>query len=312
MKKVLVVYFSQTGQVAELVETITGPLVEDPSVKVFFEKLEPLHPYPFPWPFFRFASVMPESVLMEPPLLKPLKCNLEETWDLIILAYQPWYLSPSPPMTAFLKDKKAMALLGSRPVITVIACRGMWLMAQEKVKEFLKGVGAPLIGNIVLKDKGGMAVSMVTTVRKMFTGKKGKFLGVYPSSGISQNEVKGVTRFGHAIGKALQAGSLDLTESLLKGYDAVKVDVRCVRAEKTGRWLFRFWAPIIEAAKPYGSLGNRISLLGFYLSLVLLMIIGFPVSSVTWPISKRIFKEKLKQQREYYEWPSGSDSFHIS
>ena len=311
MRKILVVYFSQTGQVAEIVRNITAPLVEDPSIEVFFERLEPLHPYPFPWPFLRFASVMPESVLMEPPLLKPLRCDLQEAWDLIILAYQPWYLSPSPPMTAFLKDEKAIALLGSRPVITVVGCRGMWLMAQEKVKEFLKGLDGRLIGNIVLQDKGSMAVSLVTTVRKMFTGKKGKFLGVFPSSGISENEVKGVARFGHAIERAFQAENRHLTESLLKGYGAVKVDIRCIRAEKTSRSMFLFWARIIKAAGPYGSFGNRISLLGFYLSLVCAIVIGFSISFVTWPITSRIFKEKLKMQREYYEWPSGPDIFHL-
>ena len=311
MKKVLVVYFSQTGQVAELVQTITAPLVEDPSIEVFFERLEPLHPYPFPWPFFRFASVMPESVLMDPPLLKPLQCDVKKAWDLIILAYQPWYLSPSPPITAFLKDEKAVDLLGSRPVITVIGCRGMWLMAQEKMKEFLKGLHARLIGNIVLKDKGGMAVSLVTTVRKVFTGKKGKFLGVFPSSGVSENEVKEISRFGHAIRGALQAESPGLTETLLQGYGAVKVDTRFIRAEKTGRWLFLFWSRIIGVAGPYGSLGNRIALLGFYLSLVLFMVIGFSTSFIARPITSRIFKEKLKRQREHYEWPSGSDTFHI-
>ena len=312
MKKVLVVYFSQTGQVAELVQTITAPLVEDPSIEVYFEKLGPLHPYPFPWPFFRFASVMPESVLVDPPLLKPLRCDVKVAWDLIILAYQPWYLSPSPPMTAFLKDEKAICLLGSKPVITVIGCRGMWLMAQEKLKEFLHGFDARLIGNIVLKDKGGMAVSLVTTVRKVFTGKKGKFLGVFPSSGVSEKEVQDISRFGHVIRKALQAESPDLTEALLKGHGAVRVDTRFIRAEKTGLRLFLFWARIIEAAGPLGSLGNRIALLGFYLSLVLVMVMGFSASFVARPITSRIFREKHKRQREYFERPSGSDSFHPS
>ena len=308
IKKILVVYFSQTGQVAEMVQTVTTPLVEDPSMEVVFERLEPLQPYPFPWPFFRFASVMPQSVLLDPPLLKPLQCDLEADWDLIILAYQPWYLSPSPPMTAFLKSEGAKILLGSRPVITVIGCRGMWLQAQEKVKDFLKGLDARLVGNIVLKDKGGMTVSIVTTTRKVFTGKKGKFLWVFPSSGVPEKEVRGISRFGDAIRKALNAESLELTESLLKGHGAVKVDTRFIRAEKTGRRMFLFWARIINAAGRYGSSANRVALLGFYLSLVVVMVLGFSISFLARPITSRIFEEKLKEQKEYYEWPSGKQN----
>ena len=311
MKRVLVVYFSQTGQVAELVQNITAPLVEDPSIEVFYERLDLLHPYPFPWPFFRFASVMPESVLMDPPLLKPLQCDEKEAWDLIILAYQPWYLSPSPPMTAFLKDEKAIDFMEDRPVITIIGCRGMWLTAQEKMKEFLEALDARLIGNIVLKDRGGMAVSLVTTVRKVFTGKKGKFLWVFPSSGVAENEAKEIFRFGHAIRNALQSEIPELTEALLQGYGAVKADTRFIRAEKTGRGLFLFWARIIKAAGPSGSLVNRVALLGFYLSLLLVMILGFSTSFVARPITSRIFKDELKRQREYYEWPSGSNRFHL-
>jgi len=43
-----------------------------------------------------------------------------------------------------------------------------------------------------------------------------------------------------------------------------------------------------------------IALLGFYLSLLLVMVIGFSASFVARPITSRIFKKELKMQREYY------------
>ena len=51
----------------------------------------------------------------------------DEQFDLVILAYQVWYLAPSGPITAFLKSEAGRRLLHGRPVVTVIACRNMWL-----------------------------------------------------------------------------------------------------------------------------------------------------------------------------------------
>ncbi len=59
------------------------------------------------------------------------------------LAYQVWFLSPSLPVTAFLKSAAA-AVLKDTPVITFIACRNMWLSAQEKMKVMLRDAGAEI------------------------------------------------------------------------------------------------------------------------------------------------------------------------
>jgi len=53
MKRALVIFYSQTGQMKEIVDSVTAPLGED--FKLVFEELKPVPPYPFPWrgmPFF--------------------------------------------------------------------------------------------------------------------------------------------------------------------------------------------------------------------------------------------------------------------
>src|SRR3546814_1477043 len=52
MKRVLVVYFSQTGQLRRVAESLCAPLTAA-GVEVDWCALQPRQPYPFPWPFFR-------------------------------------------------------------------------------------------------------------------------------------------------------------------------------------------------------------------------------------------------------------------
>src|SRR5918996_349374 len=113
MKRVLLVHFSQPGQLARAARRMVGPLVQAPDVELIEEVLRPRRPYPFPWPFWRFLDAMPESVLLEPPELEPLAVRAHEHFDLVILAYQVWYLAPSGPITAFLKSEAGRALLAA-------------------------------------------------------------------------------------------------------------------------------------------------------------------------------------------------------
>ena len=62
IKNVLVVHYSQTGQLTELVHSMLAPLRARADVCVHEEVLRPQRPYPFPWSFFTFLDVFPESV----------------------------------------------------------------------------------------------------------------------------------------------------------------------------------------------------------------------------------------------------------
>src|SRR3546814_5769854 len=66
MKRVLVVYFSQTGQLRRVAESLCAPLTAA-GVEVDWCALQPRQPYPFPWPFFRFFDQFPETVRSEEP-----------------------------------------------------------------------------------------------------------------------------------------------------------------------------------------------------------------------------------------------------
>ena len=172
MRQVLVIHFSQTGQLNRLVQSVCAPLQASDGVQVDFLALQPAQPFPFPWPFLGFFRIFPETVLMKPQALLPLAVDPDKRYDLVILAYQVWFLSPSLPCTSFLASPQAARLLKDTPVVTLIGCRNMWLMAQEKVKARLQTLGARLVDNVVLTDACGTAASFLATPLWMFTGRQ--------------------------------------------------------------------------------------------------------------------------------------------
>ena len=54
MRQVLVVHFSQTGQLDRLVRSVCAPLEKASDVQVDYLPLQPAQPFPFPWPFLGF------------------------------------------------------------------------------------------------------------------------------------------------------------------------------------------------------------------------------------------------------------------
>ena len=68
-------------------------------------------------------------------------------------------------------------------MVTLIGCRNMWLMAQEKVKAKLTELGARLIDNIALTDACGTAASFLATPLWMFTGRQKPYAWVPRAGG---------------------------------------------------------------------------------------------------------------------------------
>src|SRR5260370_34591457 len=97
-KKVLAIYYTQSGQLGEIIKAVTEP-IEDAGAAIEKVLIQPLTDYNFPWTGKRFFSVMPSCVLGIPEQLEPLGLK-EKAYDLIVLGYQPWFLSPSIPINS--------------------------------------------------------------------------------------------------------------------------------------------------------------------------------------------------------------------
>ncbi|MCE1915255.1 stilbene biosynthesis aromatase StlC, partial [Enterobacter hormaechei] len=92
MKRVLVVSYSQSGQLIEVVKSLISPLQESDEIYIREVILKPIPEFEFPWKFSKFVDVFPETVQLHPPELAPLNLEDEEPFDLVILGYQVWYL----------------------------------------------------------------------------------------------------------------------------------------------------------------------------------------------------------------------------
>jgi len=295
------VYFSQTGQLARIVDSIKGPLENTAEIEVIVEQLVPEPSFPFPWTADEFFQAMPESVLGIPCDLRPLTCDTGLQYDLIVIAWQPWYLSPSIPTHAFFRSEAAKKLIKGRPVISVIGCRNMWVMAYAQVKEYiLKLEGVPA-GNIVLFDRAPNLLSIVSVIRWMMKGKQDRYLGIFPPSGVSNEDISQASSFGEIMHSALLQNEISSLRSRLIHADAIEIKPGLVMIEKRGIILFGIWARFIRRKGIYGSkerLG-RIRLFKYYLIAVIYLVSPF-ATALYWFV--RPFRMKsIKKQKAFYQ-----------
>ncbi|WP_419678069.1 dialkylresorcinol condensing enzyme [Aliarcobacter lanthieri] len=308
-KKILVVSYSQTGQLNSLVENFTKPLLKNKNFELIFKNIEPKKNYPFPWKLIDFMDNFPESVYMIPCELKEIEDD-ENEYDLIILAYQVWFLSPSIPISSFLQSSYAKKKFKNKPIITLIGCRNMWIMAQEKVKKLLENIEATLIDNVVLIDKGSSLETFITTPRWMLSGKKDSFLGL-SSAGIDEDEIKKSQRFGKALVKALNQNKQIENRSLLQGLKAVEVDVKLIKSEKIGNKSFLIWGKLIRKIGEFGNKKRRVVVFIYLIFLLLMILTVVPLNMIVQTIIRKISKKSIQKQKELYEMPSGSSDFRM-
>ncbi len=298
MKSVLVIHYSQSGQLSSIARNIARPLLDSDDFTVTFHEIQPEKPFPFPWSKAAFFDAFPESFLQIPTVLKPVPAEiLTKKYDLILLHYQVWYLTPSIPINSFLKSEAAAVLLKDTPVVTVNGSRNMWVMAQEKVKALLLQNQAQLVGNIALVDRAPNLISVVTIVEWMFTGLKKKYLGIFPLPGVSDKDIEEASKFGKAIKTHLAAETLDALQPDLVALEGVRISSYLVSVDKTANKLFSKWANLIITKKKTRK--NWLKVFNLYLLLAIWLI--SPIVYIL-HIFKYPFKiKKIQQETEYYQ-----------
>jgi hypothetical protein len=300
MKKILVVSYSQSGQLTEIVRSVLAPLKKSESISIVFEEIRPRRNYPFPWTRHEFCDAFPEAFQEIPCELEPFGFNPEDDFDLIILAYTVWYLSPATPVTAFLQSPEAKKVIRNRPVITLIGCRNMWLLAQEKVKSRIYAMGGEIKGNIVLMDRAMNLIGIVTIAAWMFTGKKDRFLRIFPRPGISDQDIQAAGRFGDMILKSLSGGKMDLDQQALNRHGAVPVIPAYIIFEQRIHKVFSVWSKfILQKGGPADPNRKFRVRLFFYYLLVAIILIAPLATVVSWVV--QIFnRKKIKTAVAYF------------
>lgn len=265
MKRILVLYYTQSGDTALAVESFIK-FLDMPEIEITKECIRPKVSYSYPWKISNFFDVFPECINEEPPEIYSPSFELSQKFDLVILAYQVWFLSPALPIQGFLKSEYAKVLRNTK-VITLIVCRNMWHSASERMKKMIAKVEGIHIDNVVVTHQGLPLETFITTPRLMLTGKKDKFLGKLASGGVKNEDIQALSKFGERIVNNLPALSNLSNQPLFKELNAVEVNQYYIIPELIGRFLYKPWAKVARFLGKPGSWTRKpvIYLFGFHL-----------------------------------------------
>src|SRR5207237_10650958 len=132
------------------------------------------------------------------PDCPPICYHTGEHFDLIVIAYEVWFLATARPNIAFLKNEADRALGHGRPVATLITCRNMWHNAQEEMKKLIHDAGGELRDNVAFTDNAPTMATLFTTPAWLLSGKRDAIPGL-PPAGVSEREIASADRFGRAL-----------------------------------------------------------------------------------------------------------------
>jgi len=293
-KKVLAIYYTQSGQFTEIINSLTAPLIAN-GVSVEKVIIKPVVNFNFPWTGKRFFSVMPDCVLSVPTDLQPFGLK-EKSYDLVILGYQPWFLSPSIPSNSIVNHPDFKALLKDTPVVTISAGRNMWLNAYVRIRKSLKDAGGKLVGNIALVDKHSNPISFITIFYWMLTGKKERYLNIFPKPGVSDEDIKNTSVFGEIVAKHLATDEWDNLQQELLDKKAVVIKYPLMFIEGKAKFIFAAWAKFIAKRR---NKARWISAFKYYLFIALFL--GAPVLLTLDAIFIKPFSTKrIKAKKQNY------------
>jgi hypothetical protein len=293
-KKVLAIYYSQSGQLAEIVQQLTAPLTKA-GASVDVVRIEPVPGYLFPWTTGRFYSVMPDCVLGVTGKLAPF--TLKETaYDLIILGYQAWFLYPSIPVNTLLHDPVFRQLLNNTPVVTITGARNMWLNTFLEIKKLLHSAGARLVGNIALIDRHPNHISFVTILHWLRSGKKDRYLKIFPLPGVSAADITRTAEYGSMLVPRLLKGEWEGLQEGLEKEHAVNTRYPLLLLESIAIPTYERWARFIVNRKK-----RKAWLAVFRYYLLFSLFVAAPILlAVDAALIRPFSSKRIKKKRSHY------------
>jgi hypothetical protein len=159
----------------------------------------------------------------------------------------------------------------------------------------LKEAGAKLVGNVALVDKHPNVVSFITIFYWMLSGKKEKYLNIFPKPGVDAEDIANTKTFGQTVSKYLKSDSWTGLQDELITQKAVAINYSLMFTEARAKPIFAAWAKFISKRK------NRVPwLAAFKYYLFIALFLGAPVLLTLDAIflkpfsSKRIKLKKLQ------------------
>jgi len=291
-KKILAIYYSQSGQLGAIVDRFCAPLAEE-GATIETVRVRMQDEFPFPWTSRSFFRVMPDCVLGSTAEMAPFHLK-EERYDLIVIGYQAWFLSPSIPFTSLLQQDQFAPLLKDTPVITVTGARNMWVNAFGRVKKMLRAAGARHVGTVALVDRHLNLVSIFTIFHWMLRGRKTRWLGFFPRPGVADADIDHTGRWGKMAAEYLHSGEWAGLQPALVRSKAADPKHHLLFMESKAAVMFGLWARFINRRKK-----KQVWLVAFkYYLLIALFVFAPIVFIVDLLIFRPFFPRMVKAKRD--------------
>ena len=294
--KILAINYSQSGQLDDILTNFLEPIENCEIDRI---KIQPKESFAFPWATDNFYDQMPETVLEEAIPLEEIHFK-EDSYDLVILGYQPWFLSPSMPTAALLQLDEFKKRIKGTKVLTIIGARNMWLNSQISVVKQVADAGGEMIGNLALVDRAPNQLSAISIVHWMLTGKKTRKWGIFPMPGISDADIKNSRFFGNILNQSIIEKDFKTVQNQIVSAKGTSVNVNILFIENKAKKIFNIWANIIKKKEKQG--GNRsfwISFFRYYLNFALFIVA--PILLILYTVLLRPFlQKKIKRQVNYF------------
>ncbi len=291
-KKIAVFYFTQTGQLREILNSLLNPL-ESMGCEVIYKKIEPLEPFPFPWTSDQFYDIFPESRAEIPFPLREMDFSDVMDADIVVLGYQPWFLAPSIPVASFLGCEETMLYLSGRDVIAVGGTRNMWMSAIKSIKTRLEVSGAKLVAHLALEDRHNNLVSVLTIFRWLINNKKEatKYL---PAAGVSNEDIYSISALSDDLYAAIENRDFNLLQKNIIQKEGLRFNPGIYFIEKNGNKIWGAWAKWVLKKGKYGDSSRKLRLKIFKWYLLTLIFAISPFGSLffamTWPLRRRSYE----------------------
>ena len=135
----------------------------------------------------------------------------------------------------------------------------------------------------------------------MFTGKKDRYLGIFPYPGVSDKDIAEATRFGLPIRNALANSKFENLQDELLEMKSVELLPDIVSMELKGKRIFKLWSAFILKKGGPGSKQRvgRLKLFKWYLLFVIFVV--SPLASLIYYLSYPFFVRRIKRNLKYYK-----------
>ena len=167
----------------------------------------------------------------------------------------------------------------------------MWISSQEKIKLLLLENKAHLVGNVALTDKHANHISVLTIVHWLFTGKKDRYLEIFPLPGVSQKDIESASMYGKIALEYLQKDIYDqgLQKEIIERKGVI-IKPFLLSAEHKANRLFRIWATMI-----YGNRHRKTLLKCFHLYLYIAIWVLMPIVWCFYWLTYPFFYRKIQK-----------------